>query len=328
MGSKSKLLTDIWAAANQFEYDNVLDLFSGSGIVSYMFKAKGKSVVANDYMAFSANLTKAIVENSTHTYPRDKARQLASTSFKNDGFVQSTFKGLYYSDEDNLFIDSMRAGIATIRNPYQRAIAKAALIRACIKKRPRGIFTYTGMRYNDGRKDLTTSFSEHFLNAVDTINSAVFDNGYRSRSRMGNALTVSSRENALVYIDPPYYSPLSDNEYVRRYHFVEGLARDWKGVEIQEHTQTKKFKSYPTPFSSKSGATKAFDDLFRKHQNSILMVSYSSNSLPTKDEMVALMQKYKRSVEVVSVDYRYSFGTRNTDSVRKNIVEEYLFVGS
>ena len=40
----------------------------------------------------------------------------------------------------------------------------------------------------------------------------------------------------LVYIDPPYFSALSDNEYVRRYHFVEGLARNWKmliGSQIQ-----------------------------------------------------------------------------------------------
>ena len=94
----------------------------------------------------------------------------------------------------------------------------------------------------------------------------------------------------LIYIDPPYYSPLSDNEYVRRYHFVEGLARDWQGVEIQQNTQTKKFKSYPTPFSTRKGATDAFDQLFKKFSNSILIVSYSSNSQPTQDEMVALIK--------------------------------------
>ena len=27
----------------------------------------------------------------------------------------------------------------------------------------------------------------------------------------------------LVYLDPPYYTPLSDNDYLRRYHFVEGI---------------------------------------------------------------------------------------------------------
>ena len=60
--------------------------------------------------------------------------------------------------------------------------------------------------------------------------------------------------------------PLSDNEYVRRYHFIEGLARDWKGVEIQEHTQTKKFKSYPTPFSTRKGAADSLTNCLRSSQ--------------------------------------------------------------
>jgi len=131
----------------------------------------------------------------------------------------------------------------------------------------------------------------------------------------------------LVYMDPPYYSPLSDNEYVRRYHFVEGLARDWEGVEIQAHTLTKKFKSYPTPFSSRLGAAEAFDRLFRKFAQSILVVSYSSNSLPTQEEMLALMAKYKEHVEVIPVDYRYSFGNQGAAKTHRNSVQEYLFVG-
>ena len=58
MGSKSKLLSQIWAIASQFEFETTVDLFSGSGIVGYMFKAQGKSVISNDYMAMSATLQK------------------------------------------------------------------------------------------------------------------------------------------------------------------------------------------------------------------------------------------------------------------------------
>ena len=131
----------------------------------------------------------------------------------------------------------------------------------------------------------------------------------------------------VVYIDPPYYSMLSDNEYVRRYHFVEGLARDWKGVEIQQHTQTKKFKSYPTPFSTRKGAADAFDLLFKRFADSILLVSYSSNSLPTQDEMLSIMAKHKAHVEVIPIDYQYSFGNQGDAATRRNKVQEYLFVG-
>lgn len=328
MGSKSKLLNDIWSIASQFDYNNVLDLFSGSGIVSYMFKAQGKAVLSNDYMAFSANLSKALIENPGIVLPYGRAVDLVENEFDNDGFVSKTFEGLYYETQDNAFIDSMRAGISQIRNPYQRAIALAALIRSCIKKRPRGIFTYTGMRYDDGRRDLKVDFADHFLAAVQSLNSAVFDNGKKSRSRNGDALTVRAVQNSLVYIDPPYYSPYSDNEYVRRYHFVEGLARDWDGVEIQADTRTKKFKSYPTPFATRDGAYRAFDRLFHRHRNAVLLVSYSSNSLPTAEEIVDMMSRYKRHVEVVPIAYRYSFGNQRDKVLdNRNQVFEYLFVG-
>ena len=275
MGSKSKLLPQIWAVASQFNFDTVVDLFSGSGIVGYMFKAQGKTVISNDYMVMSATFTKAMVENNNVILPLDEAKKLLIEKKESDHFVEETFQGLYYKDEENRLIDILRTNIASIKGKYKKAIAMAALIRACTKKRPRGIFTYTGDRY----------------------------------------------------IDPPYYSPLSDNEYVRRYHFVEGLARDWKGVEIQENTVTKKFKSYPTPFSTRKGAKDAFDKLFKKFSDSILIVSYSSNSQPTQDEMVMLMSKYKEHVEVVPIDYTYSFGNQKHARTNRNKVQEYLFVG-
>lgn len=327
MGSKSKLLSEIWAVASQFQFETVVDLFSGSGIVGYMFKAQGKTVVCNDYMAMSATFTKAMVENNTVVLPLDEAEKLLVPQSESDHFVATTFQGIYYTDEENDLIDTLRTNIAKIKNQYKHAIAMAALIRACTKKRPRGIFTYTGNRYNDGRKDLQKSLEQQFLEAVEAINAAVFDNGKENKSKHGDAMDLRAESPDMVYIDPPYYSPLSDNEYVRRYHFVEGLARDWQGVQIQENTITKKFKSYPTPFSTRKGAADAFDKLFKKFSDSILIVSYSSNSLPTQDEMVAIMAKYKDHVEVIPVDYKYSFGNQSDAKTHRNSVQEYLFVG-
>ena len=327
MGSKSKLLSEIWSVVSQFNVNTVVDLFSGSGVVGYMLKAQGKAIVSNDYMAMSATFTKAMIENNTVTLPLEEAKELLVAHKESDHFVATTFKGLYYSDEENDLIDTLRTNIAAMRDQYKQAIAMTSLIRACLKKRPRGIFTYTGHRYDDGRQDLKKSLAQQFLESVDAVNKSIFDNGKSNFSKHGDAMDLKVENADLVYIDPPYYSPLSDNEYVRRYHFVEGLARDWKGVEIQEHTQTKKFKSYPTPFSTRKGAADAFDKLFKKFANSILVVSYSSNSQPTQDEMVAIMAKYKEHVEVIPIDYKYSFGNQSDAKTHRNTVQEYLFVG-
>lgn len=327
MGSKRKLLGEIWNVASRFEFDTAVDLFSGSGIVGYMFKSHGKTVISNDYMTMSATFTKAMIENNTITLPMEEAEKLLIQQGEIDHFVSDTFQGLYYTDEENELIDILRPNIAAINDQYKRAIAMTSLIRACTKKRPRGIFTYTGHRYDDGRKDLQKTLSQQFLEAVEAVNNAIFDNHKANKSINGDAMALSIPTPDLVYIDPPYYSPLSDNEYVRRYHFIEGLARDWKGVEIQEHTKTKKFKSYPTPFSTKEGAYNAFDKLFSKFSDSILIVSYSSNSLPTQEDMVALMKKYKEHVEVIPVDYKYAFGNQADAKTHRNSVQEYLFVG-
>ena len=327
MGSKRKLLGEIWNVASRFEFDSVVDLSSGSGIVGYMFKSHGKTVISNDYMAMSATFTKAMVENNTVTLPIAEAEKLLIKQGEVDHFVSDTFKDLYYTDEENELIDILRTNIAAIDDQYKKAIAMTALIRACTKKRPRGIFTYTGHRYDDGRKDLQKSLSQQFLEAVEAVNNAVFDNHKTNKSVNGDAMALEVEKPDLVYIDPPYYSPLSDNEYVRRYHSIEGPARDWKGVEIQEHTKTKKFKSYPTPFSTKNGAYDAFDKLFSKFSDSILIVSYSSNSLPTQEDMVELMKKYKKHVEVVPVDYKYAFGNQADAKTHRNSVQEYLFIG-
>ena len=328
MGSKRKLLEEIWRIADRFEFESALDLFSGSGIVGYLFKSMGKSVLSNDYMAMSAVFAKAMVENNAVVLSDVEARSLLRTAHgQDDHFVSSMFKGLYFADEDNAVIDTIRANIGRLRNPYKIAIAKAALIRACAKKRPRGLFTYIGHRYDDGRKDLKLGMAEQFLECVKAVNESVFDNGKCNRSRWGDALGIRRAVADLIYIDPPYYTPKSDNEYVRRYHFLEGIARDWKGVEIQQDTKTKKFRSYPTPFATRDGAVKAFSTIFRRFKNSILLVSYSSNSLPTKDEMVTLMSEHKTHVEVVPIEYRYNFANRSDDKVKRQNVKEYLFVG-
>ncbi|MDC5565507.1 Dam family site-specific DNA-(adenine-N6)-methyltransferase, partial [Acinetobacter baumannii] len=327
MGSKQKLLPYILGLVEQFNVPTLVDLFSGSGIVSYLFKTLGKQVITNDYMNMSHTFTKAMVENNHVILSDEKARSLLIEKYPIDDFVQKKFKDLYFSDNENLLIDIIRSNILKLDNEYEQAIARSALIRACMKKRPRGIFTYTGHRYDDGRKDLVLTLEEQFLNAIEAINQSIFDNHQLNISYRKNALDVELPDNCLIYMDPPYYSTCSDNEYVRRYHFVEGLSLDWKEIEIQEHTKTKKFKSYPTPFSSRKDVYVAFEKLFEKYKENILLISYSSNSLPNMDEMLIMLRKYKENVDVIPIDYKYSFGNQATKvGDNRNTVQEYLFV--
>ncbi|MBD3328872.1 hypothetical protein GF340_06275 [Candidatus Peregrinibacteria bacterium] len=327
MGSKSKLLDFIWENVKGFNFDSVLDAFSGSGCVGYMFKTKGKEVSSNDLLQYSFNAAKASIENNSSVLDKDDLVTLFGTPIKTDGFIRETFRDLYFTDEEYLFLEQVWHRAQSLNDEHKKSLALSALCRACIKKRPRGIFTYTGKRYNDGRKDLRTTLKQHFIDAVEIFNNAVFDNNRQNASTCGDIFDLKRRNFDLVYIDPPYYSTRSDNDYLRRYHFVEGLCSYWRDVEIQYSTKTKKIRKYATQFDSKNTVYDAFHRLFSMFRESILVVSYSSNSLPTKEEMVEILKQYKRNVEIKEFDYKYSFGNHNHKiGANKNDVKEYLFI--
>ncbi|CAN5187182.1 hypothetical protein BH23BAC3_BH23BAC3_08440 [soil metagenome] len=327
MGSKNKIIAEVWVVLQEYEFESFFDAFAGSNVVGYFMKCQGKKVITNDFMSISHIKSKAVIENSEiQLADEDVAFLLENVNYSD--YITKTFKGLYFTDEDNRFLDKVRDNISSLESEYKKAIALSALVKACMKKRPRGIFTYTGFRYDDGRRDIRLSLEDHFLENVQLFNKAVFENGEECQAY--NSITQDLDVQAdLVYFDPPYFTPNSDNDYVRRYHFVEGLVKRWEGLEIQEHTKTKKFKSYTSPFSKKEEAYQAFENLISHYSDSVIAISYSSNSYPTKEEMIEILGKHKNRVETHEIDHLYSFGNQNHKAGNgANRVKEYLFIGS
>ena len=326
MGSKQHILPHIWDAVKHLPFQTVLDAFSGSGCVSYMFKRQGKSVISNDFLKYSYHMTNALVANNRDTLSADDVAMLLELAPTRDNFIQATFENLYFSDEDNLFLDNTVANIQNLSSPFKQSLALSALNRACIKRRPRGVFTYTGNRYDDGRRDLRLSLKEQFLEATQTLNASIFDNGQQNFALNQDVFNLDVQPD-LVYFDPPYYTTHSDNDYVRRYHFVEGLCCYWQDVEILYHTKTRKLRKYHTPFDSRTEVYSAFERLFQKFSNSIIVTSYSSNSIPCRDDLVCMLSTVKKVVKVYEINHQYSFGTHSHKVGNpNNAVQEYLFV--
>jgi len=326
MGSKQGILPSIWDAVKHLPFNTVLDAFSGSGCVSYMFKGQGKAVISNDFLKYSYHIANALVANSTDVLSENDIRMLLEPNTNRQNFIQETFRGLYFSDDDNFFLDNTVANIQQLTSLSKSSLAITALNRACVKRRPRGVFTYTGNRYDDGRRDLKLSLKEQFLEAIEVLNSAVFDNGQNNVALNLDVFSLDVKPD-LVYLDPPYYTPLSDNDYLRRYHFVEGLSCYWQGVEILHHTKTKKLRKYYTPFDSRTEVYGAFERLLQKFSNSIIVVSYSSNSLPNRMELTDMLKAVKGNVMIHIIGHKYSFGTHSHKvGNQNNAVQEYLFV--
>lgn len=329
MGSKRKLLPAISEVIDSLEVETALDAFSGSGCVAYMMKQKGLQVTTNDFLKFTYQIAHATIENNKQKLSPSDIELLITPNDEREKFIEDTFRGLYFSDEENRFLDSLWINLRRLKSPHKKSLALAAAHRACLKKRARGIFTYTGLRYDDGRADLKKSLTEHFIQAASNWNEAVFDNGQENKSFNNDIFELEAGRHDFVYIDPPYLSDMSDNEYTRRYHFVEGLASYWQEAEIQHHTKTKKIKKKETPFGSKRTVYQGFDRLFEKFSKSILVVSYSSTGIPNREELIGLLKKYKRNVDVLEYDHTYSFSTHGHKvGNSNNHVLEYLFIGS
>jgi len=326
MGSKRRLLPWVHQVLSALDFDTAADPFSGSGCVGYMLKAMGKRVIASDFLHFSATLAKACIENSHYRLDGPAIKKILGPVKNGPDFIERTFAGVFYGREDLRFLDRACHNIEKLINPYQQALARAALIRSCLKKQPRGVFTITGNRYDDGRRDLRLSIEEHFHEQIEEINRVVFDNGRKHTARQSDVFSLKPRGVDLVYLDPPYVPKSDDNCYVKRYHFLEGLSCYWRGLEIMRETKVKKIPKRFTPFSYRHTAIEAFDRLFYLFRNSTIVLSYSSNGYPDRQELEVLLRRYKRRVEVHEKSHRYHFGTHK-GVVRAN-VREYLIIGS
>jgi DNA adenine methylase len=320
----------IYGILDKLEYDSALDAFSGSCCIAYEFKRRGKTVTTNDFLHFSFLKAKALIENNDSRIQRETMKEL--TRLRNDvpSIVRDRFSGIFFPHEECFFLDSLWINVQEmLQDQYLEALAISAACRACQKKRPRGIFSFTGRKSWDGRKDLQMSMKEQFEKAIGEFNEAVFDNERQHESKWSDIMLLKDTDFDLVYLDPPYWSPLSDNDYVRRYHFIEGYSLYWKGLTINKETKVQKFKSYKSPFSDPDTTRKALMELFERYSNSIIALSYSSNGYPNINELHSMLSCVKKNVKIHKKKHRYSFGNQgHKKGALKNDVYEYLLIGS
>lgn len=255
-GSKYRLLPHLERTFAEIGGSTAVDAFSGSGVVSYLLKAQGFEVLSNDFLHFPHIITRASVANSSVRLEPELVEQICGTAADDRDYISRTFDGLYFTAEDREFLDSAWSHIDALRG-YRRDLAVSALVLSAARKQPpRGVFTFTdSTRYADGRRDLTMSLRDHFrLRASADYNATVFSNGCSSRSVQGDIFDLDLPWSAppdLVYLDPPYAPPADDNDYIKRYHFLEGLSAYWRGMTIMENTKTKKLPKRFTPFAYK-----------------------------------------------------------------------------
>ena len=344
-GSKRKLLGWIYQNIKEIEFETAIDVFGGSGSVSYLFKKMGKSVTYNDYLKFNYYKGKAIIENEgTYLTPDDIDFLIKQNDHPNKKFVQGTFNGIYYTETENQWIDSMIGNISNLGKKYRsteleykKALAYYALFESCLVKRPFNLFhrKNLNLRISDvprkfGNKTTWEKpFNLCFNQFVDEANSLVFSNGRTNIATNADALSIENVNYDLVYIDPPYFFNDKTNvecDYRIMYHFLEGLSNyDIWGELIDYKSNNLHLRNNGNKWAQKSTVLQNFDELINKFKNSTIVISYKSPGIPSEDEIISILRKYKKNIRIEKTDYNYALN-RSNGKIGENI--ELLLIGN
>ena len=332
-GSKVKLANWIWESISDLDFGTCLDVFGGTGAVAYKLKQVGKQVTYNDVLRFNYYFGQALIENKEVKLSLGDVDWLLSrhADIEYPTFVADTFHDIYFTDEENAWIDQTITNICHLKNPYKFALAFFALSQSCLIKRPYNLFHRKNlyMRLADvdrsfGNKSTWDKpFVEAFRSFVGEANRAVFDNGRDNRAMNFDACEVPG-DYDLVYVDSPYISGRGTGvNYRGFYHFLEGLTMydEWK-EHVDFETKHRRLKRQPSPWTDQEQIYGAFDRLFRRYQDSILVVSYRSDGIPSEDELVSLLGQYKQDVRVEHYGrYQYVLSTNSK-------TKELLLIGA
>jgi adenine-specific DNA-methyltransferase len=344
-GSKRKLLPWLYKHISPLKFKSALDVFGGTASVSYLFKKMGKQVTYNDYLKFNYYTGKSLIENNEVVITMEDV-EFFLTKHKNikySTFVQNTFKKIYYTDEENKWIDRFLCNWNNFPDiypekikQYKRALAFYAFCQSALKKRPFNLFHRANLRLrlNNVKRSFGNktswegSFDTYFRYFCDELNTHVFDNGEKHLALNLDVSNLNNRkEFDLIYVDPPYIRKEASGSavnYLNFYHFLEGACnKDNWGERIDHNSKNlclaeDRQNEWVSPILNIS----AFEKLFDVFKKSTIVVSYKEPGIPSKAKLAKLLNKFKKKVILVP-GKKYDYALNKNNGFHK----EYLLIG-
>ena len=308
-GSKLKYVDWIWECVKDLPFNSVLDAFGGTGCIAYKMKKEGKCVTYNDILSFNSMIGRALVENDTVKVSDDVVQYVLTrhSDIQYPSFIADTFSDIYYTNEENNWLDFVVTNIRSIQDKYQQAILYFALFQASIIKRPYNLFHRKNLyirlqeveRSFGNKATWDTPFEEHFKTFVKEANNAIFSNGKHNQSINQDACTISNHFD-FVYVDTPYISSNGIGvNYADFYHFLEGLMdyEHWS-EKIDYSSKHRRLKAVPSEWTNPKTISTAFEKLIHNFKDSILAISYRSDGIPSVETIIDILENEGKNVKV------------------------------
>ncbi len=156
------------------------------------------------------------------------------------------------------------------------------------------------------------SFEDHFTKIVGQAGNALIDADGSCRAVCRDAMEVEG-EFDLVYVDTPYITARGVGvDYRDFYHFLEGMMcyDDWPSL-IDLDSKHRRLRREKDPWTDPNCCHDMFRRLFERFSKSILAVSYRSDGIPSITELVEILRRVKRQVDVIGGKrYQYALSTK------------------
>lgn len=298
----------------------VADGFAGSQSVSYFMKGKGYEVYANDFMNYSNQIGKALIENSSDRLSDDDVQMLFSGNSNPEYYnlIETEFSDLFFSREDARLIDAFRSNVDRLNSEYKKALAFSIINRTLTRKITMGHFAHTkALSYaNDADRikrnaSLARPIKDMFNEFLTEYNAAVFDNGRENNSFCGDVMNFIEALPPvdMIYLDPPYVN--SHPDYQGYYHLLETLVNYWKDKKFINSIHRYEPKIH-SGFDTKKDIMASFGRLFLLSKKiPYWLISYNDRSYPDKKTILDMIEPYKR-VEVIEKPYMNSVGGKGS----------------
>lgn len=316
------------------EVKTVGDLFSGSGVVSTMFKEKGFNTISNDLMYFCYVLLKgsiALNEVPRFEYIKSKfgnpleylnnANIFDADININDCFIYKSYSpigGRMYLKENNaLKIDIIRHTIEKWKtdkliNDDEYYYLLASLIEAIpYVSNIAGVYG-AYLKFWDDR-----AYKELEL----TKPKLIFNNTKSAVYNLDANQLIRDIQMDLCYIDPPY----NQRQYLPNYHLLETVAR-YDNPEIKGVTGMRDYSDEKSDYCIKGNAADAFDKLIRIVNAKYILVSYNTEGLLSTDKITEILKRYgkEKTFKLQHINYN-RYKNAQTQS-NKNLKEQLYFI--
>ena len=297
--------------------NNVLDAFSGSQSIAYMFKQLGKKVITNDFLNCNNLIGKALIENKQYTLNKEDLEILFSENSNPEVFnlMGKLFANLFFLPEEAAFADSFRSNVNRLNNKYKEALALSVMCRSMTRKVTMGHFAHTqALVYAADparikrNRSLVRPLKDIFEELLPEYNAAVFDNSKDNKS-YNKDLLPQLTDIDLAYFDPPYCNSHAD--YQSFYHLLETYVEYWKDKQFVNGIKRYEPKRY-SGFDKNSETLSNLQLMFeRANHIPTWIVSYNDRSYPDINTMIEMITPY-RQVKIERKKYNTGRGGKGS----------------